>query len=186
MKRKWTRRNFLRSSLAAPLILGSAGGPSGARRSPANAALSVTQRETLEAAMDEIIPASDGMPSASAVGGVEYLSSLAEGNAGICEELKKSLDELDRSCRREFGRRFAAIARQQRVGALERLERRDAKLFASLRDNVYEAYYTQPHVWALIGYQFDPTNGPGPTMKPFDPSILAQVRTRPRNYREVR
>ena len=55
----------------------------------------------------------------------------------------------------------------------------------ALRDLVYEAYYTQPRVWKLIGYEFNPTNEAGPHLKPFDESVLAQVKKMPRRYREV-
>jgi hypothetical protein len=58
-------------------------------------------------------------------------------------------------------------------------------LFKVLRDFTYEAYYLQPKVWKLIGYEFHPTNERGPSMKPFDESALGEVRKRPRYYREV-
>jgi hypothetical protein len=73
------------------------------------------------------------------------------------------------------------------VDALKRLERRPpAELFATLRDFTYEAYYTRPKVWKLIGYEFYPTNQSGPRMEPFDEAVLAQVRKMPRLYREAR
>ena len=69
--------------------------------------------------------------------------------------------------------------------SLRALERDKPDTFAVLRDYVYEAYYTRPAVWKLIGYEFYPTNQAGPRVKPFDESALTQVRKKPRYYREV-
>ena len=59
-----------------------------------------------------------------------------------------------------------------------------AAAFGALRDVVYEAYYTHPRVWALIGYDF--RTGPKKTasLDDFDPALLARVRQLPRLYRD--
>lgn len=82
--------------------------------------------------------------------------------------------------------RRVGLPRAERIEALKEFERLDTqKLFSSLRDYVYEAYYTQPRVWKLIGYEFYATNKSGPPMKAFDESPLAQVRKKPKLYKEV-
>ena len=55
----------------------------------------------------------------------------------------------------------------------------------TFRNLVYEAYYTNPEVWPAIGYEFHSTGGVGPVMRPFDESILDEVRKRPKYYREI-
>jgi hypothetical protein len=187
MKRKWTRRKFLETSLAGPLVL------SGAKSTPVDAAtstlagMSLTRAEVkiLQAAMDEIIPAGDGMPAASEVGGVQYLERVARGNREFLKDLKRSLAHLERISHKRFEKGFSRLSPAERVQALRQFERGSANDFAELRDDVYEAYYTQPQVWKLIGYEFYPTNEAGPQMKPFDESVLATVRKRPKHYREV-
>ena len=82
-------------------------------------------------------------------------------------------------------KQFASLASEQRVEILRAYERQSPEEFAALRDLVYEAYYTQPRVWRLIGYELHPTNESGPHVKPFDEAVLAQVKKMPRRYREV-
>ena len=135
--------------------------------------------------MDEIIPAGDGMPSASEVGGVAYLENLCAGDPKIARELEGSLATLDELSRKSFQSAFVALSHEQRVQALTALEHQEASAFKTLRDYVYEAYYEQPQVWKLIDYHFYPTNEGGPTLKPFNEEILAQVRKKPKYYREV-
>ena len=193
MRKKWTRRTFLGASVASAIVRGGGGtkglaaGPGGSRaqeRSPAPV-FDSRQRELLRAAIDEVIPAGEGMPSASEAGGVEYLERGARSEAEIREPLRNSLARLDALARTRFNQPFTQLARADRVAALQALEMEAPGLFEPLRDCVYESYYTQPAVWKLIGYEFYPTNGAGPRMKPFDEAALAQVRKRPKFYREA-
>ena len=85
----------------------------------------------------------------------------------------------------KFHQDFSSLPPAQRFETLTALEAGMPEAFAKLRDLVYESYYTQPAIWKLIGYEFHPTNEAGPHMKPFDESVLAQVRKLPKHYREV-
>ena len=194
--KKWTRRKFLETSVGGSVLVGSAAalgvGSPLVRLVPQEKELSSSefdshQRKLLRAAMDEIIPASDGMPVASEVAGVEYLDRLARQIPKLKREFQKGLAALEETSRKRFQTNFLRLSRAERVEALTELEKRAApKFFSTLRDSVYEAYYTQPQVWKLIDYEFYPTNQPGPRMKPFDESVLAQVRKLPKVYREVK
>jgi hypothetical protein len=194
MNKKWTRRKFLKTGLQGSLAIGGAARRPLAETPPTLPAegkasargLDARQRETLRAAMDEIIPAGDGMPAASAVGGVEYLQRSASEDYGIQSDLTQSLAALEEISQKGFGKRFVGLSQADRVGALKALERQSpGKHFATLRDFVYEAYYTRPRVWKLIGYEFHPTNSAGPKMKPFDEVALAVMKKRPKFYREA-
>ncbi len=184
-----TRREFLETGIAGSLVAGVASAqfsaPKPEKRGRKPQPLSERDRKTLAAAIDEIIPASDGMPSAGQVGGVQYLDRAARENREIADELHKSLDALNGTSQKRFGKGFTALSHQEKVQALSSLEQLDAAEFAALRDHVYESYYTQPAVWKKIGYDFHPTNEGGPMMKPFDESVLAEVRKKPKYYREV-
>ncbi len=195
MKKNWTRRKFLESTLKGSIVAGgavTAGVISPLETKAGDApeqeatALDAQQRKLLRVTMDEIIPAGDGMPAASEAGGVEYLTRLARENPQIRRELQKSLNALAALSRKQFGQDFASLAPAQRVEGLKKFEsQRPRQNFVKLRDHVYEAYYTQPKVWKLLGYPFYATNGPGPRMKPFDPASLERVRKMPKLYREV-
>jgi hypothetical protein len=176
----WSRRKFLTASTAAPMI-----GPSALElltrieAAPAGA-LDQEERRLLVAAMDEIIPPGDGMPSASQAGGLEYLDRVAARELAVGEELKGFLADLKKS-----SDSFERLEHEGRVSALTAWEAAAPKKFGKFRDYIYEAYYTQPAVWKLIGYEFYATDHQGPHMKPFDESILAEVKKKPRLYREA-
>ena len=126
----------------------------------------------LGAVMDAIIPRQGNMPSATEAGGLRYFAALKQAEPGLAAEIQAALDQVGDS--------------SPAVEALQRLEREHPAQFVVLRDFVYEAYYTQPQVWKLIGYEFHATDHQGPKMKPFDEAVLATVRTKPKHYRETR
>ena len=135
--------------------------------------------------IDEIIPHSDGMPSATEAGGVEYLERLSAKLPAAGVELRGALSAINKQSRNQFSKSFAALSNPERVQILTHIEKSMPKTFTALRDYTYEAYYIQPRVWKLLDYTFYPTNGAGPRMKPFDEVVLANVRRKPKHYREV-
>lgn len=187
MSHKFTRRRFLEAALAGPAVIGVAAEvkESQALQPPVSEPLGAGQRESLRAAMDEIIPAGDGMPAASDAGGLEYLEGVCRKELPIRADLQQALDALARLSEIRFHAAFASVSPAQRVETLTALEAQSPVVFAKLRDLVYESYYTQPSIWKLIGYEFHPTNESGPQMKPFDDSALAKVRKMPKLYREI-
>ena len=148
--------------------------------------LDETARKSLQVAMDEIIPAVNGMPSASDIGGVEYLDRLARQNSEMRSDLLKSLAALEKASQRLYRTGFSSLGRRERIESLKKLENgANPEHFAHLRDFVYESYYTQPKIWKLIGYDHYSTDQSGPRMKPFDESVLSAVKKKPKLYREV-
>ena len=175
--RKRTRREFLATGATTAAIVTSI--------QPARAAaFTPDERAALAAAMDEIIPAADGMPAASQVGGVDYLERVVPSVEGLLDQFRRGLAGLDAQSRKSASQPFAQLPRAGRVEVLSAIER-DSDFFRVLRDFTYEAYYTRPEVWKSIGYESHLTADAGPHMKPFDESTLAQVRKRGKLYREV-
>lgn len=161
---KWTRRKFVATSAGATLVTQikpAPGAPVGG--DPAT--------DRLRAVMDEIIPKEGDMPSASEAGGVDYFLGLQKGEPAVAAEVLAALGKVGSS--------------RSLIEELKQFEKEDPKQFGVLRDFVYEAYYTQPKVWKLIGYEFYPTDRKGPHMKPFDETVIAKVRTKPKFYREA-
>jgi len=137
----------------------------------------VAARRTLRAAVDRIIPARGKMPAASSVGAVEYLEALSARDQEIQQRLSKAIAAL--------GPTFADGAENEQVSALENLEKADPPSFAALRDVVYEAYYTNPKIWPLIGYSFRRGTRKTAPLEDFDTKLLARVQQLPRLYRET-
>jgi hypothetical protein len=176
--RKRTRREFLGATTTAAIVTSI---------QPARAdVLTPDERAALAAAMDEIIPATDGMPAASQVGSLDYLERVVPSLDGLLDQFRRGLAGLDAQSRKSSGQPFAKLSHAGRVEVLTALERDSSPdFFRLLRDFTYEAYYTRPEVWKRLGYEPHLTDHPGPHMKAFDESTLAQVRKRGKLYREV-
>lgn len=194
MKKKWTRREFVETSLIGAIVLSGqgirfVGAPlvelqSQSEKNPWPV-LASDLRKVLRAAADEIIPKSDGMPAASGVETLRYLDGVLWQSPTIRREFQLGLRALEAVSRDGFKKSFLKLSRANRVKALTEFEKAQPTFFAMLRDFVYEGYYLQPQVWKFIGYEFYPSQRPVPSMKPFDEAVLAKVRKRPKVYREV-
>lgn len=164
---KWTRRKFLEASSTGPLLAPFAAGLVTTIEAAPTDALSEGEQGALRTAMDEIIPAGDGMPSATDAGGIEYLERVMRQEPEVAKAIRRLLAEL----------------KPHRT--LSEFEAKAPTEFARLRDLVYESYYTQPKIWKLLGYENYPTDHKGPHLAPFDDTILAEVRSKPKFYREA-
>jgi Gluconate 2-dehydrogenase subunit 3 len=166
-----TRRAFIGTASVIVLAPVSEAAP------PALPAGLPVDRRTLRAAADGIIPADGRMPSASSAGVVAYIGGLASRDPDFRQRFEKAIAAL--------GSSLAGASGADQVGGLEALEKADPPSFATLRDVVYEAYYSNPKVWALIGYSF--RKGTRRTAPPetFDPARIARVQLLPRLYRDV-
>ena len=172
-----TRRGFLRATAAAPVLVRTI--------QPATQPLDQDSRSTLKIVMDLIIPASDGMPSASEAGGSAYLENLMQHNKDAAADINKGLDVANAFSERSFKRPFSQLDKKDQIAVLKEMEDAALGVFDALRAYVYESYYTQPAIWKLIGYELYPTDHMGPHLKPLDDSLLANVRKMPKLYRDA-
>ena len=143
-----------------------------------SAVLTAPERETLAAAMDEIIPAADDMPGAGTMGCLGYLECIVAELPGLTEQFRTGLATLDAESHRQIQQPFANLPRTGRGESSARWSATGPDFFRALRDLVYEAYYTRPEIWQRLSYESHLTDHAGPIMKPFDEAVLAQVRTR--------
>jgi hypothetical protein len=184
MAKAWTRRRFL------GVVGGSAAAGLSARPAPGAPpqvrALTGVQRATLRVAADDLIPASDGMPSAGEAGAGAYLERLVSRHHEVVAPLGAALDAIERLARARHRRAFARLGPKRRLAILAELERSAPESFLPLRNLVYEGYYTQPVVQKRLGFEFVPDDGPAAPVEPFDERPVARVRGSGRLYREVR
>jgi hypothetical protein len=174
---KPTRRGFLAASAAAPALITAI--------HPAAQAIAQNTRSTLQTVMDLIIPASDGMPSASEAGGLTYLERLMQRDKDAAADIPKALAVADAFSERAFQKPFGDLDKSDQIAVLKEMENSALGVFDALRAYVYEAYYEQPAIWKLIGYELYPTDHTGPQLAPFDDSLVANVRKMPKLYRDV-
>jgi hypothetical protein len=156
-----------------------------AEAAPAAPVLDTTQRALLIAFADEIIPATDGMPSASEMGAAVYLERVAATDEAIAASLRDAVTSIDRRARAAHAEAFGRLPAPARIELLQAMEKDEADRFRAARDLVYEAYYTNPLVWKRLGYDFIGAESVGPPLEPFEEELLERVRALPRLYRAV-
>jgi Gluconate 2-dehydrogenase subunit 3 len=184
----WTRRKFIETSVLSQVALSSGILIQLYSCAPDNKSPGVLppdQQKILVAAMEEIIPAADGMPSASEVGGLNYLVKLLEQFQDEAKKLSQGLNDLNDRSNKSYGKDFTEITSDERISVLQQLEKQNPSFFNQIRDYTYESYYLSPQVWKLIGYEPHPTLSSGPLMEPFDEKILDRVRKLPTIFKDV-
>ncbi len=142
------------------------------------------ERRTLRAAADVIIPAQDQMPAASAVGAVRYVERVAGTDQKLAALLLDGLSAIEAHAATTHSVRFDLVAADEQAEMLARFEKSD--FFAALRDLVYEAYYTQPRIQKLLGYNFRSGRRRTAPLEPFDEERVARVRQMAPLYRQVK
>jgi Gluconate 2-dehydrogenase subunit 3 len=173
-----TRRTFLGVSVVAPTLVSTI-------QSAAADALPQAAQTTLSVVIDLVIPAGDGMPSASEAGGLAYLERLMQRDKDAAANITKGLAVLEAFSGRTFEKRFTQLSPQDQISVLKQMEDAALGAFDGLRAYVYESYYTQPQIWKLIGYELYPTDHAGPHLPSLDESLLADVRKMPKLYRDA-
>ncbi len=173
-----SRRTFLGVTVAAPALITTI--------QPAPAAvLPPDSQATLGVIMDLLIPAGDGMPSATEAGGLSYIEKLVQREKDAAADITKALTVADAFSQRSFQKPFGELSRQDQISILKDMEENALGVFDQLRAYVYESYYTQPQIWKLIGYELYPTDHIGPHLPPLDESLLEGVRKMPKLYRDA-
>lgn len=184
----WSRRKFIEASILSQIAI-SAGSLSllysCAPGETSTKVLSIELQKILTAAMDEIIPARDGMPAASETGGLNYLQKLLERTPEQAKTLSEGLSTLNNQSNKKFKDDFIKITGEERTSLLQEQEKDNATFFNQLRDLTYESYYLSPQVWKLIGYEPHPTLTSGPLMDSFDEKLLDRVRTLPTIFKDI-
>ncbi len=146
------------------------------------AALSDRELKLLQSALDEIIPAGEGMPSATKAGTLAYLRHLAWQHPSIADELHGSLEMLAAIVLRTQNGAFDSLPHVGRVDTLKLARTQHALAFSILVGYVYEAYYTRPQVLGLISCSSQPAEEEDRDLE----RLLAPVRKMENVFREVR
>ncbi len=182
----WSRRRFSKAVVSAQLLLASGAlslplSCMDKKNSNSSALLSSSDQEILKFAMDGIIPSNAKMPSASDVGGVDYILKILE----ELPELQPLFRHLLETIEAKSQGSFASLSASEQTEILKQMEQTDPDLFKVLKDFTYEAYYLSENVWPLIGYEPHPTGTLGPTMEPFDENLLNRVKNLPPMYTKI-
>ena len=134
-----------------------------------------------------LIPDAGPRPDAASVGAAEYIDANVHMVPSIRPVLLNGIDELERLAHREAKKGFAECSTAEREQVLRQFQAADdTDVFSMVSDFTYEAYYGHPDVLAVMESQ-NGWRGTGPMngseIAPFDPALLARVRTMPPRYR---
>ncbi len=177
----WSRRKFSKAvlSLQALVTTGALGiniGCATKEKKTGDELLGVSSQKLLQLAMDEIIPGSGKMPAASQVDGLDYILKVLNEYPELLDGFNQLLITLNELSNTTENDDFANLSKASRIRVLQKFEKDQPKMFSVLRDFVYESYYINEKVWALIGYEPYPTMSAGPKMDPFDEALLDRVK----------
>ncbi len=177
----WSRRKFSKAAFSLQVLIASGTlnlltGCITGETSKNGKIINSSQERLLQLVMDEIIPKSDKMPSASDVGGMDYILSVFTEYPDLVEGFIQILTQLEEQSKASTKEEFGNLNKQSRIEVLKTFEKARTGQFLVLQNIVYESYYINEKVWELIGYKPYPTLLPGPQMAPFDESLLARVK----------
>jgi len=149
--------------------------------------LDSSERRTLGAAADAIIPTDGRMPAPTTAGVLRYIERIAGGDATVADLLHEGLRAIEARATASDASSFHLLSAEQQAEVLEHLERINvpAGFFPALRDLVYEAYYTQPRVMKLLHYNFRGGRRRTTPIEPFDERRIEQMRKVAPFYRRV-
>ena len=187
---QWSRRKFSKAVLSLQALVATGAlninmGCASDEKKQGDNLLGTTAQQRLKLAMDEIIPASEKMPSASEVGGIDYILKVLKGYPELIDPFEKVLFNLNELSKSTVNDNFENLNSTSRVTVLQKFEKEQSQMFAVLQNFVYEGYYINEKVWKLIGYEPYPTMAAGPEMEPFDETMLDRVKQMSSTYIKV-
>ena len=127
------------------------------------------------------------MPAASTVGAVRYIERIAKADQPLETLLLEGVRSIAARAEATENARFDVLPLDRQTIVLGHVEATNtpANFFTLLRDLVYEAYYTQPRVQTLIGYDFRSGRRRTAALGSFDERLVARLRQQKPFYRQV-
>ena len=150
-----------------------------------SALLTDYQREMLTRLLDRLIPPEGDMPGAGQVGVADYMESVSRRSPHEARTLLDTLKQADALAGSRHLKAFRDLSGPQQDAVLKEVEDRNPNLFLEFVHHTYSGYYTNPSVVGRLGADAGPPQPRGFPIKPFDPSIVDQVRKLGSHYRAV-
>jgi hypothetical protein len=155
--------------------------------------MTTAQHALLTAIQDRLIPREGALPGAGECGAAErvdrFLVERPDWRTDVLAALKAveiaaaSVGDLRSSG--EVSRGFLDLTAAEQDATLQGIEAAEPRLFARLLRVTYSAYYTDPEVRRLAGYEAHAPQPGGYGLETFDPARLENVRRRGQLWREA-
>jgi hypothetical protein len=146
--------------------------------------LTCTQRATLKALLDQIIPNKNNMPSAGEIstGYIESSVLVSAHNAHVVLDILKAIHTMSDA---RHSKPFSSLVDSAKKSALAMVENKEPDLFNAFVRLAYSGYYTNASVIKRLGPNARKPQPEGFPIAPFDPTIVKNVRDLGPRYRET-
>ncbi len=157
--------------------------------------LTAEQLALLEAIQNRLIPAQDGMPGAGDAGCAKTLDHFLSVRPALRRAVFAALSAIEAAAGETSQASaevnaesthvaFLALSDAERDAVISAVELAQPDLFRTLLTQTYTAYYTNPAVLLILGW--NPPQPEGyPTPPPFDEALLANVKQRGKVWRDA-
>jgi len=142
------------------------------------------QSETLQCAVDCLIPAQDPMPAASAAGAVKFISDATSISPQSRKLMIEGLTQIEIMAQKQ-GFTYLKLRKEKQKEILHDMESDHNQFFKLLLKETYNGYYTNPTVLRLIGLPGRPPQPLGYELNQGNLDILEPVRSRGEIWRQV-
>lgn len=157
--------------------------------------LTAQQLALLAAIQDRLIPAQDEMPGAGDAGCAQTLDRFLSERPALRRPVIDALNAIEAAAGRSAQATaedepnsthvaFLTLSNSERDAALSAVEAAHPDLFKTLLHQTYTAYYTNPAVLLILGWNPPQPDG-FPTPPPFDESLLENVKRRGKIWRDA-
>ncbi len=150
-----------------------------------NRVFTESQESLLKDVINRVVPAEDAFPGAGDLGVASYIDRVVGESARLRKLFLAGLAHIEITASREQGKEFGDLSGEEKDQMLRQVEREQPEFFSALVQHTYNGYYTNPAIFPLIRYEGRPPQPQGYRVRPFDPSLLDNVRKRGSLYRQV-
>lgn len=142
--------------------------------------LTATDRATLAALLDELLPGGndDKLPAAGDIGLVDHVEQTLTQIPAVAPVITQGLAKAA-----ELGD-FTSVTKEKRTQLVKQIESDDPTFVLTLMFLAYSGYYQHERVIAALGMEARAPHPQGYAMEPNDLTLLDGVRRRPKMWRE--
>jgi hypothetical protein len=144
-----------------------------------------SQHPLIRAVLNRLIPAGGGFPGAGDLDLLEHLDRAACASAATQRVFVEGMRHSAIESERRHGRAFEDLAAAEQDAVLRYVEREHPAFFGALVSHVYQGYYSEPAVIALLGLEARPPQPQGHALSPFDVARARAMGQRGALYRQA-
>ena len=136
--------------------------------------------------LDCIVPRDGDIPGAGEVGVAVYIGGEMDYSKYLKALIEEVLISIEETSQEMYSQCFGILPDRSKVDVLSRVESENGEFFKELVRLCYSGYYIDPEIRQFLGLEQRPPFPVGYDMEPLDMSLLENVKSRGRIYRDVK